>query len=190
MSYANEWVAAVERSQRFGLSVPGHQVEPGKRYLDAQRLADFPHVMQKGLGQIRPDDLVLQCMSIHMRMAPVVEEWLGCPAIYTLGWIDDGTPRGMFKFDEEFIATKLQTGHKGGTLNLHAWLTLPSMEIIDVSLATTIAVVQKLSSGRGAVMAGNPDYYRGFAYKPMLAGAEFLFKTGVAVEFNVYSAQR
>jgi hypothetical protein len=41
-SYASEWSAAVERSERFGLTVPAHHVEPNKRYLNAQRMAKFP----------------------------------------------------------------------------------------------------------------------------------------------------
>lgn len=184
MKYANDWNSAVERSERFGLSVPAHQLEAGKRYLNPERLKEFPHVMQRGAGNIAVDDLVLQCMSIHLRIAPVVEEWLKCPAIYTLGWVDDGTQKGMFKFDNDFDKEKLENGHKGGKVNLHAWLTLPSMEIIDVSLPTSFAVINKMEKGRGAVMAGYADDYKGFAYKPMLTGSDFLFKSGLAIDFR------
>lgn len=187
MSYATEWAAAVERSKKFGLEVPPHEVQPKHRYLTDSRQAEFPYVVQRGLGDLDYPDVVAQCMSIHYRLAPVLEKWLGCPVLYTIGWVDDGTEKGMFKFDDSFVAEKLKNGHSGSTANIHAWLTLPSMEVIDVALATTIAVVQKLPQGHGAVLAKHADELRGMAYKPMLVGPDFLRKTGLLVEWGIYT---
>lgn len=187
MSYATEWAAAIERSKKFGLEVPPHEVQPAHRYLTDARHAEFPYVVQRGLGDLDFPDVVAQCMSIHYRLVPVLQEWLGCPVLYTIGWVDDGTDKGMFKFDDAFVADKLQNGHSGSTANIHAWLTLPSMEVIDVALATTIAVVQKLPQGHGAVLAKHADELRGMAYKPMLVGPDFLRKTGLLVEWGIYT---
>jgi hypothetical protein len=186
-SYSTEWAAAVERTNRFGLDVPAHSAQTTHRYLNAARQAEFPYVVQRGLGDLDFHDVVAQCLSIHYRLVPVIEKWLGCPALYTLGWVDDGTDRGMFKFDDAFIDDKLKNGHRGGTVNIHAWLTLPSMEIIDVALATTIAVLQRLPDGYGAALARHADELKGIAYKPMLVGPDFLRRTGLLVEWGFYT---
>jgi hypothetical protein len=124
-------------------------------------------------------DLMLQCMSIHYRLAPALHAWLGCPVLYTIGWVDDGTERGVFKFGDDFIDDELQNGLGGGKINLHVWLTLPGMEIIDAALATTYAELHGLKEGRGGVLAMRAYDVRDMAYKPMLVGADFLRKAGV-----------
>lgn len=186
-NYAAEWAAAVERTKRFDLDVPSHEVQSSHLYLTDARQAEFPYVVQRGLGELDTSDVVAQCMAIHYRLAPVIQEWLGCPVLYTIGWIDDDTETGMFKFDDPFIEEKLKNGHVGGTVNLHAWLTLPSMEVIDVALATTIAVLKKIPDGYGRVLARPADGLNGMAYKPMLVGSDFLRKTGLLREWGLYS---
>jgi hypothetical protein len=183
-NYASEWASAVERTQRFGLEVPAHNVQPTYTYLTDKRQAEFPYVVQRGLGDLDFPDVVAQCMAIHYRLAPVMQAWLGCPVLYTIGWIDDGTETGMFKFDDAFITDKLKNGHAGVTAKLHAWLTLPSMEVIDVAIATSIAVINKMPEGYGRVLARSADGLNGMAYKPMLVGHDFLRKTGLLVEWG------
>jgi len=186
-NYTSEWAAAVERTKSFGLQVPAHDNQPGHTYLTDKRQAEFPFVVQRGLGDLGFSDVVGQCMAIHYRLAPFMQTWLGCPVLYTIGWIDDGTETGMFKFDDAFIAEKLKNGHAGGTANLHAWLTLPSMEVIDLAIATSIAVVKKMPEGYGRVLARHADGLDGMAYKPMLVGHDFLRRTGLLIEWNTYT---
>ncbi|MGS1035737.1 MULTISPECIES: hypothetical protein [Burkholderia] len=185
--YASEWGAAVERSKRFGLQVPVHEVEQGTRYLTDDRAREFADVVQQGVGDLEYSDIVVQCLAIHYRLAPILEKWLGCPVLYTLGWVDDDTPRGMFKFDDALIADKLKNGHTPGSINIHAWLTLPSMEVIDLALVTTLAVVQGRKQGHGAVIAKHADDVTGMTYKPMLVGADFLRQAGLLRAWNVYT---
>jgi len=184
MSYAQEWAIAVERSERFNLTVPAHQIEPERRWFDDKALAQFPYIVRDGLGDLGFEDVVAQCLAIHYRMIPVVQHWLGCPVLFTLGWIDTGTERGMFRFDEAFVAEKLRRGHLGSTVNMHAWLTLPSMEIIDVSLATSMGIAQNRPEMHGMAITRHADELKGMAYKPMLVGEDFLRKTGLMVEWR------
>lgn len=183
MGYEQEWATALERSARFGLAVPSHQIEPERRWFDDRALAQFPNIVRDGLGDLGFEDIVAQCLAIHYRLVPVVQQWLGCPVLFTLGWIDTGTESGMFRFDDAFIAEKLRTGHMGSTVNIHAWLTLPSMEIIDVSLATSMGVAQKRPEMYGMAMTKHADELKGMTYKPMLVGEDFLRKTGLLVEW-------
>ncbi|MFN1150169.1 hypothetical protein [Serratia liquefaciens] len=98
---------------------------------------------------------------------------------YTLGWIDDGTPKGLHKFDDDFIAERLANGHQDDTINIHAWLTLPSMEIVDLTLSTTLSILQGRKEGEGGVIVKKADEITDFSYKPMLVGETFLSKSGI-----------
>jgi len=178
-NYAAEWVSAIERTKRFHLKIPSHQMEIEKLFLTADRQAEFPHIIQQELGNVAPSDIVAQCLSISYRLAPILQKWLACPVLYTLGWIDDGTDKAIFKFDDAFIAEMLKCGHAGGSVNIHAWLTLPSMEVIDVALPTTISVLQNIPEVYGRAIAQPADKLKGMAYKPMLVGSDFLFKAGL-----------
>lgn len=185
-NYGDDWASAIERTKRYNLRVPTHELTPTHRYLNSSRYAEFPFVVQKGLGELDYPDVVAQCLSIHYRLVPILEEWLGCPVLYTLGWIDDGSDKGMFKFDESFIAGKLRDGHHERTVNIHAWLTLPSFEVIDLALVTSLAVLKGWDKGHGSVLAKHADEITGLAYKPMLIGADFLRYTGI-MRLEVYS---
>jgi hypothetical protein len=82
-----------------------------------------------------------------------------------------------------YAINMLRIGHKGGNMNIHAWLTLPSTEIIDVSLATTMGIVQKRPEMLGLAITRPADELNGMAYKPMLVGDGFLRKTGLLIEW-------
>ena len=61
------------------------------------------------------------------------------------------------------------------------------MEVIDVALVTTLAVLKGWREGHGAVLAKHADDITGMAYKPMLIGPDFLRKTDFLVEWGVYA---
>lgn len=190
MSYLKDWNDAIDRTHRFRLNPPVHDVTPDVRYLTPIRHVEFPHVVRAGLGELDYHDIVAQCLSIHRRLQPVLEEWLQCPVLYTIGWVDDNTSEGVFKFDDAFIEEKLHTGLTGRHLNIHAWLTLPSLEVIDVALVTSLVFAQNLRHGHGGVIAKPADEITGMSYKPMLIGTEFLEKIGAMVEFSLLSIHR
>lgn len=187
MTYEQEFLAAMERTDRFGLVPPAFTVKHGQRWFDAGNLARFPFAVRDALGELDFEDVVGQCMAIHYRLLPALEAWLGCSVFYTIGWIDEETKEGMFRFDEAFIAETLRTGHVGGAVKLHAWLTLPSMEIVDISLPTTMGVAQKRPEMFGGAITRFADELKGMAYKPMLVGDDFLRKTGLLTEWRMFS---
>jgi len=182
VSYLQEWSQATERTIRLGLTAPNHQVNQNVQLLTENRLKEFGSIVANSLGELSPDDLVAQCISIHFQLLHAIEDWLQCPVIYTIGWIDDGSDKGMFKFDETFIIDKLKNGCTSGTVSIHAWLTLPSLEVIDVTLATSISRINNITEGYGGVIAQRADLLKGMAYKPMLVGIDFLKKSGLLIE--------
>jgi hypothetical protein len=180
MSYSEEFMIALERTSRFNLALPEGVEEVSRRIMNDKRIRHLNRVLAPVFeGIVSYEQMVGQCMPLHLKARPILEEWLGCPVYYTLGWVDDGTPKGVYKFDEDFITAKLKDGHQNDTINLHAWLTLPSMEVIDLTLSTTFAILQGYPEEAGGVLVKKADEFTGFAYKPMLVGEEFLIKSGL-----------
>lgn len=181
MSYSEEFLKALERTLRFNLAPPEGVCETPTRIMNDKRVRNLNRVLTPVFDDITSyEQMVGQCMPLHLKARPVLEEWLGCPVYYTIGWIDDGTPNGLYKFDDDMIADKLANGHQDNTINIHAWLTLPSMEIIDLTFTTTISMLQGHKDGRGRVLVKKADEIIGVSYKPMLVGETFLFKTGIS----------
>lgn len=187
MSYSDEFHAAIERTARLGLTAPVAFQELPRKLLNDKRIRHMPKVLQPLFKEVKSyQELSGQCMSIHHEALPILEEWLQHPVYYTIGWVDDGTPRGLHRIDEATIEDKLANGHNEATINLHAWLTLPTMEVIDLALATTFAVVHNRPEGYGSVISKKADDLKGFSYKPMLVGSEFLERIGVLHNITVY----
>lgn len=179
MGYADEWYEAVARTAKYGLEVGEGSALVDQLYLAEQRKDEFPYIIRDNLGFLQPEDIVAQCIKIHWLLAPVFRNWLKCPVTYTIGWIDDNSTHGLFKFDEDFILNRLNNPKLGGVVNVHTWLTLPSLEIIDISLASTIAHTQKKPELYGSILAGHADSFTSMSYKPMLIGEGFLLKSGL-----------
>lgn len=185
MSYLAEFEAAKERTVKFGL-MPQQalQFEEGI-YMTQDRINELNvRLMPVFKGISSYDQLVSQCLPVHIQAKSIVEDWLGCPVWFTLGWLDDNTGKGIYKFSEENIIEKLQNGHKEKTLNIHGWLTLPTMEIIDLTLSTTISILQGRREQAGGVIAKKAEDVTGFSYKPMLLGKSYLREIDVLFDYE------
>jgi hypothetical protein len=72
-----------------------------------------------------------------------------------------------------------------GAINLHAWLTTPNMEIIDLTFATTYGIVNNVPSVIGRCSF---QHYSAFnenmVYHPQLVGEDYLKQIGALVVFR------
>lgn len=183
-SYRSDWESALQRTTRFGLPAPLLPAGTRGPYLTEERLPEIFQVLREALGKpVSTDALVGQCLAVTWDFLPAVERWLGCQAFFTIGWVDLGPNRQWGQFDDAFISTMLTRGHGGGPVKVHAWLTLDSLEILDVTLMTSLAATLG-TEGKGGVLAGDPDDTGQVVLKPMLVGSEFVFKTGMAKLFS------
>nr|WP_219826148.1 hypothetical protein [Scandinavium goeteborgense] len=187
MFYCEEFQKALDRSAHFDLAPPEGVSEAPGRLMNHERIAQLQRVLAPVYeGIVSYEQMVGQCMPLHLKARPVLEEWLGCPVYYTLGWIDDGSAKGLHKFDDAMISNKLANGHHDEAINIHAWLTLPTMEIIDLTLSTSISILQGLKGGEGGAIINKADEVTGFTYKPMLVGESFLSKIGILQNVTWY----
>ena len=187
MTYADELLKAKERTSRFGLRSPKFELS-SQRFLSQQKKSEFPYAVFEAVGELNVDEVVAQCFSIHYRLKAPLEKFFQQKMIYTVGYvsIDHET---MFYQSESDLQYLLDNGMSSPKINLHAWLSLPSCEIIDVSLPTSIAVIKGLTEGKGGVIASHADeLINGARYHPMLLGEDYFRKIGVFIEFNTYGS--
>lgn len=103
MSYADDFSVAIEHTRQFNLSVPPYQFESDRLWLDQKTLAVFPYVVRDGLKGLAVHDVALQCLAINYRLLPVLQSWLDCPVVYTIGWIAHDTGNNMYEFDGWYL---------------------------------------------------------------------------------------
>lgn len=177
--YLSEFQEAIARTTRLGLMSPAVKIDCST-YLTSQAQSMFPYAIAEEVGILEPDDVVAKCFDIHLRIKPALEKLYGTDVYYTLGHVDTGD-MVRFKQTEESLKYHLQNKFEpNAEFSLHAWLTLPSMEIIDIALPTSLAVVNGYKDGIGGAITEHADKLKkGLKYHPMLVGSDYLFKSGL-----------
>ena len=178
--YLKNFHKAIERNLNLGLLTPKVSYEEN-RYLSSEFLNKLPLILYRELGAINPLELHKNCMGIHYRLKPIFEKSLNTEVYLTLGKVKV-YDQHLFEIEENEIKNLL-INKVQEPLNIHAWLTLPSMEIIDLTLATTYSIINKTEEGLGAAITKHySELTHGMTYEPMLIGDDFLRKTGGIIE--------
>ena len=114
-----------------------------------------------------------------------LEEALQTPIYYTLGYVDY-EKRPVFYTSEKGLKSKLGNPMSGvGAINLHAWLTTPNMEIIDLTFATTYGIVNNIPSVIGRYSFQHySEFNENMVYHPQLVGEDYLKQIGAFVDFR------
>ena len=112
-----------------------------------------------------------------MLKAPL-ERALGVPLAFTLGYVEYNG-RNVFYSDTRELKAMLHKGMSSPALNLHAWLTLPSHEVIDMTFGTTYGVVTQTPSVIGRMCFLHPDDMTAdMQYHPQVIGEDYLERVG------------
>jgi hypothetical protein len=175
--YKSEFKKAVERTKEFNLNCPDVEYSEGL-LMTPDKMHKFPYVLRDTFGEIGVEEVVAQCLSIHYRLSDVIAEFFDSSCYFTIGYVQT-LDQLLFHQSEDNLREMLQNGINSLSLNIHAWLTFPTMEIMDISLPTSYAILNKLEEGVGGVVATHPDSLKdGLKYHPMLVGEDFLRETG------------
>ncbi|MFK5894587.1 MAG: hypothetical protein QM504_15305 [Pseudomonadota bacterium] len=177
--YKNEFEDSVERTKRIGLEgitciYQDNLIIPQD---NAKLLSD---VFTSIIGCMESRDLIAKCISVHHQLLKPLNSTLNTKAIYTIGYIETNGKNIYKKSEEELISIMNTDIRNCSVLNIHAWITLPSMEILDFTIATTMAFVKNMPNINGAIFHGHADKFDDtFKYHPMLVGDGFLRKMGL-----------
>jgi len=179
--YKSEFEKAVERTREFNLSCPEVVFGSGT-LLTQEKMEKFPYIFRETVGEISLNEIVAECLSIHHRLSDVIEKLFRVPCYFTIGHVET-KEQVMFHQSEDDLKYIIKNGINGSDVNVHAWLTLPTMEILDFSLPSSYAICNGLKEGIGGLIADHPDnLVGGVKYHPMLVGDDFLRKSGGLVD--------
>jgi len=153
MPYLNEFKEALRRNTRLELESPYFLYED-TRYLDDDFNAQFPYLTLNTFGMLEPKDLTARCIPIHNELQTVLKEQMGILSYFTIGSVMlEG--KEVYCQTEDSLKRFLSEGIDFYSANLHAWLTLPTMEIIDMTFSTSYGVINNKKELLGQVITKN-----------------------------------
>jgi hypothetical protein len=180
--YDKEFAVAFQRTAAFGMTVPAMPSLTEGRLFARQQDNRLAAILRFALRGLSPHDLMAQCFAIHEGIAPEIDRAYGVRSVLTLGWVHD-PPNDYFRVSDEELMVYMRDGIADGKMNLHCWLTLPTREILDCTLPTTVAIINNMpEAAEGLVMSKHwRELAGGLRYHPLLVGSEFLERTGAMV---------
>ncbi|MDT5061152.1 MAG: hypothetical protein QOH63_1611 [Acidobacteriota bacterium] len=190
-SYRDLFEAAVERTGDLGLEEP-EIIYTDQSYFTPERLRAFGEFINQEFAPALERGLVATCVIVHTGLIGAVKEFFSCEVYLTIGSVT--TPKGeMYQITEQqarrWIAEKVNVKD----LEIRAWLTLDSLEILDMTFLPTIAHVSGRRELENKPIAVRPDSLpraqpqgpdpstlpNGLQYKPFVVGQDFLTQLGL-----------
>ncbi len=127
----------------------------------------------------RPDRRIAgRCLEITFALVEFLAG-AGVDSMYTLGWMSfSGQP--VYHFTADDVRRWLNGRHLNRTkIDMHAWVTLLSGEIIDPSWLSTVGIVRNHRDLIGAVIIANPAQPKSHQYHPVTVDTAILARLGL-----------
>ena len=176
-NYSDELKAAFVFTEQLGLKAPEYLPIPDR--VLSNNSDTLSNALQKSLGHLSPDQVSAQCFAINFKLRSEVDRALNTSSLLTFGWVHE-PPNDYFKMSASDLRQLVRQPKAMNSLNLHCWLTLPSEEIIDVTLPTTQGYVLKRPEQYGLVLSKHwTEFTGGVRFHPLVVGEDFLLKSGV-----------
>jgi len=178
-TYKDEFLKAVELARSLGYDYKNVNIVD-RRIINQSSLNNLSAVLQQILGSLSPYEIAAQCFITNLEILPAIESVFNCKVYYTLGYYTQ-FGEDIFKFTQKDIELWLKKGIPEFTnINMHAWITLDSTEIIDVTLLTSIGVATNNIELIGTIINSHPnDFDNGMVYHPVVLGHKILQDIGV-----------
>jgi hypothetical protein len=181
--YEAAFVAAQARSILWGLRPPLMDPLP-VRYASPSTIAAIRWQLHRSIGHLSEDIVATQRFGITAAVRTLLEAELKVPLSYTLGHVRQNGQRLCYTAIEG-LEQMLRTGiAPGARVSLHAWLTLPSHEVIDVSLWALFPDLSCAEEREMRSLFMHPDQMPGRSYCPQWVGDGFVRRIGVLKEYE------
>jgi len=177
MVYVNEFVTAIKRTQKLKLELETPFIDSSGRYIKPETYKEVKKIILESFPEFSSGKYAKQCMDISLKAKVILEDYFNADIFFTIGDISvEG--KKQFNFDEKYIKKLLASKQFNANLKLHAWLTLPSLEIIDLSLAQSVLLMSGDPISSDYILSSPDKLKDGLEYHPMIIGENFLHKTG------------
>lgn len=179
--YENFFKEAISRTRKLGLSLPAIKLRKGQRYTVQEFVnGGLQQLVYDTFGPLAPSEIAAGCVRMHANLLKPIESALGCKAYLTIGSVFE-SDHSYYDLSDQKIGDILFNGITS-TFPFHCWITLDTLEIIDVSFATSYGVVNGQEQDIGRCLALHPSSMKDsgikLIYKPMLVGEAFLKTVG------------
>ena len=184
LTFEDHFLEAVQFSRSLGVSVPKFE-KTDTRLLTSTVLPQLDIYFLKFMEDKGPSVFFSQCINIHLALAKIMKKRLNLHPMFTIGSIKKGDSIG-FPLTQADVSTwaRAGVGNPFG-LSLHAWLTLPSMEIIDFTLRPSVIINNGLNRDSLRYDAKHWRDFLSIEYLPIATGEDLLEKLG----FRMFDAQ-
>jgi hypothetical protein len=180
--YFNDFERANNFTKSLGLEGTVLDLPTSRRYLQEPGFVDSIAAL---LDIDQPEELMAKCNIVSQVVCEAISINMTQKAYLTIVDVDF-SDKAFFDVDENYFKTLASRGEKGlqaQEYRHHAWVTLDSMEVIDFTLNTSMAMLSKdldLNTRRqmlGGIMTGHADHLKGgVRYRPVLIGEAFYLK--------------
>lgn len=170
---------AIIRTGANGLICPSW-IDHSTPIITEERKAELTQLLIYFNTHERAGVLASQCVDFNMKVKSCVEELLDTEVYLTSGGLATNRNVQLSSLTEAALRTFLSTPirlSENEPIPFHTWLTLPTYEVLDLTLATSFATALNRPDLKHQVWAGFPSSLQ-YVYQPMIVGEDFLRKSG------------
>jgi hypothetical protein len=182
-TYVTEYMEAYDRTESFGLKVPPH-ILVKKDCVNPDRALEL---LLGYFDRHTPEELIGQTLAINADLIALFWNKARIQLELTIGTVElNGRRYGECNAAQirRYLDDKLAAWHREG-VPFHLWLTSPACEVIVVTFAMNMGSRTRDECARriiyktaGTAHSSTPTYH------PFLVGEDFLYQSGVIVEFG------
>lgn len=131
------------------------------------------------VSQIDPRELFSMCFHTHIQLQGIVNKIFKTESILTLGYVEFDTGKRFHYQSLNDVLDRINERNVLKEVNMHCWLTLPTSEIIDLTLPTTQAIIEGDNQKVGSIIMKYADELKGMKYVPQILGDKYLHLAGI-----------
>lgn len=177
-SYAEEFRDAIIFTKEIGCNTPDFLFRD-ELYCNPESINEIGRLLENELAKnrLKIENLVTQCLRTNILIVKKLSNLLRCKAIVTTGYVTvKSEDEDLYRFSREELKNWIKPDFTADRVNAHAWITLQSGEVVELTLLTSIAVI-KGCEGKGAFFCGRPeDPGISIEYHPIAVGTDVIQK--------------
>lgn len=181
--YEGKLMAAHARSTLWGLQPPCFEPQ-AFRYASGEAVESTDRLFDYALEGMREDVIAAQRFALTAMVRGLLEVQLRVRVAYTLGYVClDG--HRLCHTPIEGLEQMLRTGiAPGARVSLHAWLTLPSLEVVDPTFWAVFPALCRPDEREARCLFMHPDLMPDRSYHPQWVGDGFVRRIGILKEYE------
>jgi hypothetical protein len=141
MNYKNQLVNAIERTRNNGINVKDFAIESASYPIINERNKKELQQLFEEYVYNESYEVETQCIYHSWNVQDFVAQILNCDVLLTLGFLVIDNQKWFYSHEGDILQwNSLPINFRR---SIHAWLTLPSLEIIDITLPATTLQMTK-----------------------------------------------